>query len=97
MIGVSEISRNPQDELRQPRRARRAAALAVWSLLVGIVWLVLLPAVARQPAFRSDLRRLREQGINPSAMYYTELEMMGEVIDHNERFRREHPAALWVP
>ena len=73
------------------------AALAVCTLVLGIVWLVLLPQMARQPAIKSDLRRLQSQGINPSAMYYTELEMIGAVIDQNRRFRRQCPTALWIP
>ncbi len=94
---MSRILPNRSDHPRQPGTARRAAALAICSLLAAVVWLILLPAVARKPTVRSDLRRLRDHGINPSAMYYTELEMIGEVIDHNRRFRRENPDALWIP
>jgi hypothetical protein len=92
-----EDAPSPANEPRPCRATRGAAALAVCCLVVGIIWLVLLPAVARQPAMRSDFRRLESQKVNPSAMYYTELDMIRGVIDQNEQFRREHPTALWIP
>ena len=53
-------------------------ALAV--VTIAIVWLVVLPWTARQPAMRSHLQWLDSQGIDPSAMYYTELEVMDEIL-----------------
>lgn len=94
------MNQNPRDRLEEHPLSRQPggfAALAVCALVVGAIWLVLLPEVARRPEIQSDLKRLRSQAINPSAMYYTELDMIRGVIDQNERFRREHPNALWVP
>ncbi|MBA2115323.1 hypothetical protein [Bremerella alba] len=47
---------------------------------VAVVWLVILPAYARQSEMSKHLQWLDQQGIDPSAMYYTELEVMEEIL-----------------
>jgi hypothetical protein len=49
-------------------------------VLISVVWLVLLPRYARQPAMRNHLQWLDDQKIDPSAMYYTELEAMEQIL-----------------
>ena len=44
--------------------------------VVAAVWLIFLPRAAKAPATADRLIWLEEKGIDPSAMYYTELEMM---------------------
>lgn len=48
---------------------------------VGLVWLVGLPWMAGRPVVAERLEWLEERGVDPSAMYYTELEMMGPILD----------------
>jgi len=60
--------------------------LAVAGLL-SIGWLVVLPAVASRPAVSGYLQRLDDQGIDASAMFYTELEMMPKLLERRERNR----------
>ena len=50
------------------------------TLAIAVVWLVVLPWTARQPAVRKHLQWLDSQGIDPSAMYYTELEVMDQIL-----------------
>lgn len=50
-------------------------------VVMGTVWLVLLPAVSRIPSIAEERARQRAQGIDPSAMYYTELEMIERTGD----------------
>lgn len=61
-----------------------------WKLLVAVsvlavVWLGILPWYSRQPAMEAHLQWLDERGIDPSAMYYTELEAMQPILQRLER------------
>lgn len=68
--------------------------LALVGLALVVVWGILLPAVSRQPAVSTWIRDLEEQGINPSAMYYTELESFQPVLERlNRELRRKHEVA----
>jgi hypothetical protein len=60
-----------------PRLLIALAALAV-------LWLGVLPYIGGQPELAARIRRQQAEGIDPSAMFYTELEMMPEVIRHGE-------------
>lgn len=52
---------------------------------MSLIWLVILPAYARQPKMSQHLRWLDQQGIDPSAMYYTELPVMEEILKRQRR------------
>ncbi|WDQ17846.1 hypothetical protein [Rhodopirellula sp. P2] len=62
------------------QRCYRIGGLAGLIALLSIIWLVVLPAYARQPEMRQHLKWLDDQGIDPSAMYYTELDVMDEIL-----------------
>ena len=62
------------------QQIRRVLALAVTIVILSEVWLVLLPAYANQPEMKRHLQWLDDKGIDPSAMYYTELEMMKDIL-----------------
>lgn len=67
---------------------RLAAALGA----LALVWLVALPRAAKAPAMEARLQWLDEQKVDPSAMYYTELEMMKPILHRlalEQRRRRE--------
>jgi hypothetical protein len=57
-----------------------------WGPFVGavgvmlIVWLVLLPALSDRPAFQACVARLNAQGIDPSAIFYTEQAVSLDVL-----------------
>lgn len=55
-------------------RKQRWIRFAGATLMVAIVWLVLLPRVARIERVQERIRRNRAAGIDPSAMFYTDLE-----------------------
>ena len=61
-------------------KIRRTLVLAAVTLGLSFVWLVLLPAYANQPAMKQHLKWLDDQGIDPSAMYYTELQVMEDIL-----------------
>jgi hypothetical protein len=60
---------------------RRLLKLSIALALVGLVWLVILPHAASTPKLAAQLQWLDQQGVDPSAMYYTELEMMAPILD----------------
>jgi len=72
-----------------PIRLRRARLLlALWSCALMLFWLVVLPWWADRAAMRAHLTWLNKHGIDPSAMYYTELEAMQPILQAlNERQR----------
>ena len=67
--------------------------LAVSTVLV--VWLFVLPWIASRPSIRSRIDDLNRQGIDPAALYYTDLEAMHRLESDVEAIRRAHPRAFW--
>lgn len=68
--------------------------LVLVGLALVLVWGILLPAVSRHPAVSTWIRDLEEQGIDPSAMYYTELDSFQPVLERlNRELRRKHETA----
>lgn len=59
--------------------SRWLALIASVSVL-GLIWLVWLPGQADRPAMRRHLQWLDDRGIDPSAMYYTELDVMRDIL-----------------
>jgi hypothetical protein len=56
--------------------------------VIAIVWCIILPWTARRPAMDEHLQWLDDRGIDPSAMYYTELKMMEPILHRLERQRQ---------
>ncbi len=65
-------------------RLQLAAAVGVGAL----VWLVVLPLVARQPAVRATIDRNEQLGIDPTAKFYTELPAMPDLYERVTSARR---------
>ncbi len=63
-----------------PEKLRGRFGLAAAGLVVWVIWIVVLPAFASRPAMSKYLDRMDQAGIDASAMFYTELEMMPELI-----------------
>ena len=53
--------------------------LAALSVILSL-WLVCLPWAANRPAVADHIDRLEQNGVDASAMYYTDLEMMKPVF-----------------
>lgn len=67
------------------RVARLAAACAV----VAAIWLILLPALARLRPIHDHIERMERARIDPSAMFYTEIEGMDEIRARVDAWREE--------
>ena len=55
-------------------------SLVITTLVVAAVWLFVLPRIAERPVMKAHLEWLDERGIDPSAMFYTELDAMDEML-----------------
>jgi hypothetical protein len=93
--------REPSSEpapVSSSRAAWRAwSRLAGWTAAVATIWLIALPWAAARPAMQQRIRFLEQQRIDPSAMFYTEIEMMQEVQDRIDRLRHQHAEHFWNP
>lgn len=65
-------------------KTKQRFLLAVATLAVGLVWCVVLPRIAKVNAIEERLQFLDDRGIDPSAMYYTELDAMDAILDRIE-------------
>jgi hypothetical protein len=71
---------------------RAWARLGACSAALVLLWLAVLPRVARQPSVQQHIEFLQQRQIDPSAMFYTELEAMEGVDARMGAIRREHGA-----
>lgn len=76
------------------RGRRLAALLGLWAAM-ALVWGAVLPRVASQPAIDRRLRDLEARGIDPSAMFYSELPLMSDVTGQLDQIHRRRPDPLW--
>lgn len=59
------------------------------------VWTMLLPWIGTHRHVRARIDRLDARGIDPSALYYTDLDVMTEIEAEMTARRRKHPEAFW--
>lgn len=69
--------------------------LAVGLGIILLLWLAVLPQLANQPPVRRHIEFLEQQRIDPSAVFYTELEPMAELRTRIAEIRRDAPAPFW--
>lgn len=67
---------------------RRWTRLVIACAVVAAVWLVVLPTLARVRPIESHIDRMDRAKIDPSAMFYTEIEGMDEIRDKVDAWRR---------
>lgn len=73
---------------------RRLAAIVAG---IALVWLIVLPAIGENPAMQAAIAEREARGIDSGAMFYTDLELMDDVLARSKQFHRDHPDALWIP
>jgi hypothetical protein len=67
---------------------KRCLRLVLAAILIVGIWTIVLPWIAKQPAERDRWKTLQQAGIDPSAMYYSELEAMAPILHRlNDRQR----------
>jgi len=86
----------PQQHTTQPDNSRnRWGWFLVLTVSLGILWLVILPRAAEIPQLRSEIEFLEQKKIDPTAMFYTDLETIEETVQNINNFHQENPDALW--
>ncbi len=58
--------------------------LTFFVLAIAFVWCFFFPWYATQPAMKEHLQFLDDRGIDPSAMFYTELDAMDAILEKLE-------------
>lgn len=74
--------------------AKRWGRFAVGLGVIALVWLVALPRLGERPGVRAKIEREEAQGINPEAMFYTELESMPAIVEQVNTLRNANPNAF---
>lgn len=80
--------------IEPPRHGGRLKLLAATASMAA-VWLVVLPWIGTWPAVREKIRFEESRGIDPSAMFYTELDAMPAIADEIDRLHLENGKAFW--
>ena len=63
--------------------------------IVLVVWTLVLPWIGSRPSIRSRIDDLNRQGIDPAALYYTDLEAMHRLESDLAAIRRANSGAFW--
>lgn len=86
MESQQTVSCGSSSRTARPRSGWRKLALCCCA--IGAVWLLVLPWMAQRSATRQRIDWLRDRQIDPSAMYYTELDAMRPILRRlNDRQR----------
>jgi hypothetical protein len=95
---MTEPSRPPAgDDLMKPSLRGGWLSLAAATAMIAVVWTALLPALAEQPRVRERIDFLDSRGVDPSAMFYSDLKALDRVLDRLDHHRRHHAGELWTP
>ena len=70
-------------------------SLGVTILTITVVWIFVLPWVGSRPSVRARIEHLDRKGVDPSALYYTDIEAMGRVESNLAGIRQANPDAFW--
>ncbi|MCH9654772.1 MAG: hypothetical protein K0U86_06300 [Planctomycetes bacterium] len=62
---------------------------------LGIIWLVILPRAAEIPHLHSEIKFLEQKKIDPTAMFYSDLETIEQTVQNINNFHQKKPNALW--
>lgn len=69
--------------------------LALSVLAVGAIWLIALPWLASLPVVEQHIAEQERQGIDPAAVFYSELEILPPIAHRYERLHETHGDQLW--
>jgi hypothetical protein len=52
---------------------------------IALVWGIALPWLSDRPSIKQRIEHHERQGVDPSAMFYTELDVMQRIIEKNNQ------------
>jgi biopolymer transport protein ExbB/TolQ len=73
----------------------RWSVLSLASASILFTWTVILPWIGDWHAVRGRIDFLDERGIDPAALYYTDLDVMAEIEANIAALENAHPEAFW--
>lgn len=79
-------------------KSRKSAGWATLSAAIAatlLIWTLALPWIGSRDSLRSRIDALDRQGIDPAALYYTDLEAMQRVESKLAAIQREHRSLFW--
>ncbi len=79
------------------QRIQKYLTLGSSIVLIAIVWGTVLPWIGSHCGINERMENLDSKGIDPSALYYTELEIMESISDKIEEAHRRHGKTFWQP
>ena len=75
--------------------AKGWSSLCLGISAILIVWTLVLPWIGSRQSVRSQIENLDRQGIDPAALYYTDLEAMERIESDVAAISQAHPDAFW--
>jgi len=75
--------------------AKGWSSLSLGVSAIVIVWTLVLPWIGSRQSVRSEIENLDRQGIDPAALYYTDLEAMERIESDVAAISQAHPDAFW--
>ena len=70
-------------------------SLGIGVSTILIVWMLVLPRVGAWKPVRARIEYLDRQGVDPAALYYTDLDAMTKIEADITTIRQTHPDAFW--
>ncbi len=77
------------------RHKRGLIPLSLGISVITIVWIIVLPRIASWKSVRENIDLLDRKGIDPAALYYTDVEAMARIEADMNAARQSHPEAFW--
>jgi biopolymer transport protein ExbB/TolQ len=71
--------------------------LAGWAVGIAVVWLLILPRAVAWPRMAQRIEFFEQQRIDPSAMFYTDVEAMDDIRQRMDRRRQQDAWRFWRP
>ena len=65
--------------------------------VLAVLWLVILPWLGSRPALKQRMEFLGSRGVDPSAMFYTDLELMPAVYARTTCSVRKNRRLFYCP
>jgi hypothetical protein len=61
----------------------------------ALVWTLVLPQIAEREPISSRMQFFAERGVDPAALYYTDIEAMERLAARVDAARLQHPEFFW--
>ena len=83
------------DGSRDGSSVRGWLGFAAVALAATGTWLVVLPWIGSQPDVAARIQEEQQRGIDPSAMFYSDLELLPPIAHRLERMQDRDAAGFW--